>query len=361
MGPPLRIRAAAFAAAFVLALGSGVSTSTAQEPAPTPFGTAIEVRRIVTEVRVVDSDGSPVLGLGPNDFTVEIGGDRAEVESVLWIPSTSDAVDQGTTSPGRELRSEDVQRAPEGRLIVILFQIDFGLHSSRTVGLVRMTPRASEFVSDLGPGDRVAVLVFDSHLELRADFTDDHRAVAEWLSATEVLGGRFEGPDQPPPLLAEHLDPEAMRDAATMAEALEVIGLALQEIHGPKSLVFFGYGLGQMSAGKRITIDDGYRRAMEALTDSRTSVFSLDVTNADYHSLAVGLRQVADDTGGFYVKTHLFPETAMAKLTRVISSYYELSIIPPPDLKESYSIKITVDRPRTDVYVRQDHPSPHVW
>ncbi len=116
-----------------------------------------------------------------------------------------------------------------------------------------------------------------------------------------------------------------------------------------------------MSAGPRITIDDSYPRAMKALADARTSVFSLDVTNADYHSLDAGLRQVAEDTGGFYVKTHLFPDTAMTKLTRVISSYYEFSIIPPPDLTEDYTIKVKVDRPRTDIYVRQDHPSPHLW
>ena len=152
-----------------------------------------------------------------------------------------------------------------------------------------------------------------------------------------------------------------MLDVATMADALELIGRGLREIAGAKSLVFFGYALGRMSAGPRITIDDSYPRAMEALSAARTSVFSLDVTHADAHSLAVGLRQVAEDTGGFYVKTHIFPDAAMTRLVRVISSYYELSIIPPPDLPEDYTIKIKVDRPRTDIYVRQDHPSPQLW
>jgi hypothetical protein len=100
---------------------------------------------------------------------------------------------------------------------------------------------------------------------------------------------------------------------------------------------------------------------MEALSVARTSVFSLDITNADYHSLEVGLRTVSEDTGGFHVKPHLFPETAMKKLVRVISSYYELSMIPPPDLGESYTIKVEVERPRTEVYVRQYHPSPALW
>ena len=333
-----------------------VGISGAQEPTPTSFGATIEVRRIVTEVRVVDHDGSPVLGLGPDDFKVKISGDRAEVESALWVPSTSDAVDRGAEDPDRVLPPEEARRPPEGRLIVILFQIDFGLRPSRTVGLMKMAPRASDFVSNLGPGDRAAILVYRSHLDLRADFTGNHADLAEMLTPTEILKEQPVRLDHDGPSLAEHLDPEAMQNAATMADALKLIGDSLQEIPGPKSLVFFGYALGQMSAGPQITIDDSYQTAMKALSDARTSVFSMDVTEADYHSLEAGLRRVAEDTGGMYIKTHIFPEIAMTKLARVISSYYELSIIPPPDLADDYTIKVKVDRPRSDIYVRQDHP-----
>ena len=348
----------------VLAAGVSAATSVAAQDAertPTPFGAVVEVQRIITEVRVVNYDGTPVLGLGPEDFKVKVSGEIAEVRSVLWTSSATEALEESAGAPGDEPSTAHPTREPEGRLIVILFQTDFAMHPSRTIGLVRMAPRASEFVSGLGPNDKVAVLHFESHLELRADFTDDHRAIAEMLNATEVLRGRMEPPAAGVPSLAEHLDPEEAKDAADMAQALELIGEALEPIPGPKSLVFFGYALGQMSAGVRVTIDDGYRRAMEALTAARTSVFSLDITDADYHSLAFGLRTIAEDTGGFYAKTHLFPETAMKKLVRVISSYYELEIIPPPNLRDDYTIKVKVNRPRIDIYVRQDHPSQDKW
>jgi hypothetical protein len=224
-----------------------------------------------------------------------------------------------------------------------------------------MAPRASEFVAGLGPGDKVALLVFSSHLQLRADFTDDLETIAEMAMPSEVLHNRVEPPDPTDPSISRHLDLEEAKDAASMARALELIGEALKPIPGTKSLVFFGYALGRMSAGHRITIDDGYRKAMEALSAARTSVFSLDVTDADYHSLEIGLRAVAEDTGGFYVRTNIFPDFAMQKLVKVISSYYELSIIPPPDLDDDYTIKVKVDRPKTDVYVRQDHASSSVW
>ena len=38
----------------------------------------------------------------------------------------------------------------------------------------------------------------------------------------------------------------------------------------------------------------------------------------------------------------------------MITSYYELSIVPPPDLAEVYEIKVKVKRPATEVYVRQN-------
>jgi len=349
------------AATAVLVIGVMVAATGGAQETPTPFGTTVEVRRIVTEVRVVDFDGSPVLGLGPEDFKVKVGGDVVEVESVLWIPATAEAAAESAAQTPEGATEDHPPREPEGRLIVVLFQVDYAPRPSRAIGLVRMAPRASDFVTDLGPGDKVAVFVYSSHLQLRADFTDDHEVISEMVKTSEVLRGRMEPPDPSHPSLAEYFDIEEGKDAASMARALELIGEALQPIPGTKSLVFFGYGLGQMSAGHRVTIDDGYRKAMEALSAARTSVFSLDVTDADYHSLAIGLRAVAEDTGGFYVKTHLFPDSAMKRLVHVISSYYELSIIPPPDLKDEYTIKVSVKRPKTDVFVRQDHASSSVW
>ena len=341
-------RSRAAAAAWLL----GAAGAAAQEPTPASFGGEVEVRRIVTEVRVVGPDGEPVLGLGPQDFEVEVAGTRVEVESISWVPTTAGAAEAATAAPAGEAAAPP---EPEGRLIAVLFQVDPAFHASRTSGLLRMTPKAAGFVAGLGPADRVAVLVFRSHLQLRADFTDDHQAISEMLTPTGILEGRSAPPRPDGPSLAAHLDAGEAEDAASMDAALELIGRALQPIPGPKSLVLFGYALGRMTAGPRITIDDGYRRAMEALTAARTSVFALDITDADFHSLERGLRTVSDDTGGLYVKTHDFPRLAMAKLGRVISSYYELSIIPPPELGDEYTIEVRVRRPQAEVHVRQHH------
>ena len=64
----------------------------------------------------------------------------------------------------------------------------------------------------------------------------------------------------------------------------------------------------------------------EALrTRPGTTVFSLDVTNADSHSLEVGLERVAEDTGRFYAKTHQFLPGIMRRLRLALSGHYVLA------------------------------------
>jgi hypothetical protein len=43
--------------------------------------------------------------------------------------------------------------------------------------------------------------------------------------------------------------------------------------------------------------------------------FSLDVTDADYHSLEAGLQLMAEQTGGF-ARTHIFPTLPCGNLRR---------------------------------------------
>ena len=85
-----------------------------------------------------------------------------------------------------------------------------------------------------------------------------------------------------------------------------------------------------------------YEPARRALRDARVVVFSLDITDADYHSLEVGLEQLAEDTGGFYAKTHDFPNLAMARLERALQGYYELAFVKPllPPGRHTVDVKL---------------------
>jgi len=323
-------------AVLVMVLAMVVTAVGAQDT-PIPFGATIEVKRILTEVRVVDDAGYPIADLGPGDFRVKISGKRAEVESVTWIPTTSEAAAIVATPQDGVIPSGALLIEPKPRLIVVLFQTDINLY--RIKGVVRMAPQAADFVRNLAPTDRVAFLTFESHLELRSDFTVDHDALAEMITTTEILHGTIDPPEPSSPLLTQYFDVDKAHKSATITNALGLIARALIPLPGPKTLVLFGWGIGRFNPGHPITTAD-YGDTVAALAAARTSVFSLDITTADFHTLEIGLRKVSHDTGGLYLKTHLFPDTAMDKLVRVISSYYELSILPPPKLKHPYLIEV---------------------
>jgi hypothetical protein len=176
------------------------------------------------------------------------------------------------------------------------------------------------------------------------------------ITTTEILRGTIDPPAPSEPRLGEYFNAKQARKAATMSRGLELVGQALAQFPGPKTLVLFGWGVGRFNPGHRITTPD-LTSAIASLTTARTSVFSVDITSADYHTLEIGLQKLSDDTGGLYFKTYLFPGIAMEQLVRVISSYYELSILPPPKFKHPYRINVKVNRKGARVYVRQNHPS----
>ena len=73
-------------------------------------------------------------------------------------------------------------------------------------------------------------------------------------------------------------------------------------------------------------MESKYIPARQALASARATVFSIDFTQADSHSLEVGLGQVAGDTGGFYAKTYHFPKIAVERLQKTLAGHYELEV-----------------------------------
>ena len=55
----------------------------------------------------------------------------------------------------------------------------------------------------------------------------------------------------------------------------------------------------------------------------------LDVTQADYHSLEIGLETIAEDTGGTYEKTFRQPLQMTTRLAHTLEGYYEIGFTVP--------------------------------
>jgi VWFA-related protein len=343
-------------ATLVLAVAAASAVGWGQHPQE-PFHGEVEVRRIVTEVRVVDHDGSPVAGLDPNDFEVTVDGQPVVVESVDWVVESETVqrpVSGAAQQPGP--RHEPDGRGlppPRGRLIVLLYQTD--MHYSRISGLMRTDGHVIDFVTGLPASDRVAVAVMGSHLQLHADFTDDFEGLARQLTAPDVLERRSVSDDGRWPSLARHFDDQRARRATTISEALGVIGEALTPIPGTKAVVLVGWGAGTFRAHSGVVrLGPDYDRALRSLASAHASVFTFDITSADRHSLEVGLEQLAHDTGGFYIKTHLFPGIAIDKLVRTLTGHYILTLIPPDkELGEEFKVRVRVDIPGVEILSRR--------
>jgi hypothetical protein len=141
----------------------------------------------------------------------------------------------------------------------------------------------------------------------------------------------------------ERLDPATGRRTYGIERALQLIGEALEPLPGSKSLVLVGHGFGRLSRGI-VMMENGFEPACRALVAARTSVFSLDVTNADYHSLEAGLQLVSEESGGFYARTHIFPDLAMRRLSAALAGYYVLFVERPVGHRATHGVEVKLTR-----------------
>jgi len=337
--------------AVVLFLVAG-GTVLADDPPETPkFYDRIDVKRVSIPVRVIGSGGAPVLSLGIDDFEVRVDGVRVTPEAVDWIraPETGEAalIPGGPQPAGDSPTLSELE--PSGRLIVIFFQLDMA--NVRIGGLMRMAHRAADFIEELHPSDRIAVLTYSSHLDLRVDFTNDHDRLLDAVRPKALFGPvRDPATDEEPSLLTTY-DQQAALDAAVPEAGLKVLAEALQDIPGPKSVIFFGWGLGYRTRS-HVRMRKQYASVRSMFAESGTAIYSLDITEADWHTLEHGLRKAARETGGFYASTYIHPAAAMNRLNHAISGYYLVTFSSPVDTVGYHKLRFRLTRAKGLIYAR---------
>lgn len=286
------------------------------------FGEEITVSLISMTVRAVDGKGRPVTGLRPEDFRVKVGRTEVPVVGVDWFSSLESAV--GVSPVTAEAITVEEPR-PAERLIV--FWVQANLHPSRISGQLRLRPYMEELLATLQPGDRMAVVSFDSHLHLRQDFTDDRAVIHAAIDRGMLYGESETGPATGEVSMAGTFDLQAARDAANPERGLQLTAEALADLPGEKLIVYLGWGLGRFGSFGTQMIPSFYP-AVRALRRANVPVHVLDVTSADYHDLEVGLEAMAYSTGGTYQKTHILTGLATEFLANVITGYYVITIDP---------------------------------
>lgn len=339
-------------AGLIALLGSAAAAS---DDSPR-YQASVSAERVVVEARVIDSAGHPITGLSAGDFHVRVDGESAEIEEAEWIAAEpSPAPPSGPDFPVPGIAAPEPPPVPaRGRLLVLFFQTDYEL--SRITGQMRMIREALRFLDSCASEDLIAVLSFDSHLKLRQDFTRDRTAVRRAIGRTLYTDRTEDLPAGVEPSIAASIDFRAARRATQPEHALRVLGDALKPIAGPKSLLFFGWGIGEWDPYFGTILGHTYTAALRALLESHTSVFTLDVTTADSHSLEAGLEAIADATGGIYVKTHRLPRLAMDKVASAISGYYLLSFRTPAGLpRGGHRLEVSIGRKAVYVLARSGY------
>jgi VWFA-related protein len=289
---------------------------------PPRYTETVNVGRVLIDARAIDSLGRPLLGLTEANFQVRIDGKAARVESVQWV--TGVLADREIDPL---MRPESAGRPVAGRLVVFLFQKS--MERGRITGFMRMLLNLRNFLDGFTPHDRLAILSFDSRLRLWLDFTSDMDRVRQVLSKNLLFGGPAPASALQFPSLFDTVERQQLDRTYTLENALLLIANALEPLPGAKILVLVGHGLGR---GPEMVVESNYGEVRAALHRARASVFTLDVTEADYHTLEAGLQLVAEDTGGFYERTHIFGRRALERLAAAISGHYVL-IVEKPDVR----------------------------
>src|SRR6185436_5985883 len=117
----------------------------------------------------------------------------------------------GIGLPGGEI-SLPAER-PAGKLVVFFVQAD--LEPSRISGQLRLRRYTRELLETLSPGDRVAVVSFDSHLKLWLDFGADRDAAWAALDRAVIYTPEDPVAASAPPSLAAAFDLTEARLAAS--------------------------------------------------------------------------------------------------------------------------------------------------
>lgn len=287
--------------------------------------------------RVYDPAGTPLLGLEPKDFVVRVGKSPKEIPllAVDWVQDGEPLPDEAPPEKPEETVAEILagpspslelmrKMAPPGKWVLFFVQGD--LEPVRIKGHLALLMRAEKLLDIVGKHDRMALVSFDSKLRLRLDWTHDREAVREALRLAVRTGGDFSfpGDGSQKVSLAEALGPD-VGEAVNPEQALERVADALKTLPGQKAVLFLGWGLGRATP-EGMWYTQTFVRAANKLNEAQASVFVLDVTHDDHHTLAAGLHSMAAATGGTYNATYKFPDRALKLLAQALSGYYVLTV-----------------------------------
>jgi VWFA-related protein len=360
-------------------------------PAPPVFGVGVDV--VAVDASVVDGEGRPVLGLGPQDFGAEVDGKPRRVLSLEYVGREFEPAETTTARPDTHFSTNESQ--PRGRLILVL--VDRGNIGQ---GGGREVLRAAErFLGTLAPADRVG-LVFIPGPGPSIEFTSDLDLIRRGLKG--VVGQAPRGGHEVP--LAEAIalvrdrnqlrwsqwvelrcgSYRIMTAAAACRDQMEVeanqvyleyrdrslasqralggVLRSLRGIEGPKTVILISEGLGTERGSEARDLAVAASEAQVTLfvlllnTSASDAAFSRSVlaSSEDREAETEGLYDLAGLTRGTVLHVVGAADNAFRRVSRELAGYYLLGLEPDEGDRDgrNHTVKVTVARPNVTVRAR---------
>ena len=363
--------------------GAALAAAALQAQQLPVFRAGVELLEV--DVSVVDGQGAPITDLSASEFAVSVDGDPRRVVSAQFVDLRPAApAPRATAAAVPEVSYTATAAGDRGRLIMLAIDresISFGEGQ-------RAMEAASDFLDTLGPTDQVALVTVPPPGP-SADFTTNHQLVRDRL---ETAFGSGRGGFRPDTMSvsdaiaiasgnlnvalrmcagSELVDCETtVREEAqtilvdvrrqTMQSVWALEGLLdrLSDIEGRKYMVWISEEL--------LTPDSGTEllqvRSLAAAAQTSVHVLMLDKrylahTSPQERQLEeLGLRLMADYTGGTVHRVVENAEHAFERIGREISGYYLLGVEPlEDDLDgEQHEIDVSVQRRGARVRARRE-------
>ena len=365
-------------------LAPGPALATQAPPQQPDFRSGVDL--IEVDAWVVDAEGLPVPDLAPPDFEVAVDGELRPVVEAQFIPLGPPESEPTATPAAGSFFSSNADQPP-GRLIVLAideesFLFGEGRHVMRA---------AADFVETLDPADRVALLAVPQP-GAYIDFTADHDRVRR---AVAGLAGRGHPPQTTLNIglfeayqIAEYgnagmeaevvarvceddigvvacrqlvraetrqIVNETRRRTEAVRRELESILEGLDEIDGPKALVWISGGFVIDGAG--LTLREVERRAAAARTTLYVVLLDEPLVDTARQALAPtprqdrrmqeeGLLAAVALTGGRLLRAGNNPSPLFDRIRSELTGYYLLGVESRPEdaERESLAIEVAVRR-----------------
>jgi VWFA-related protein len=341
--------------AVVLLLPSAVAAQ--ETPRDGGFTEEFEVSEVLLDVLVTDRDGNVIVGLGEDDFEVVEGGRPVDLTSVTFY----------SNRPRLDAAGERVEEAASERYFIVFFHDQA---TSNVAGLLTRqmdaARRSRDWLAELQLDDYVAVVSYDSSLQVHTDFTRDRSEILRALDEAAV-GDEPEGnwpsrlPPEGGPSLLRQLPrgKELVKATKDIYDALIAVSEASESLVGRKNLILFSGGFGRINDMGLFEPDRRHQEPMErALNDANVAVYSIDIfPPGTDHALSNQLSLLAEQTGGRFYPNVVNFATPMIDVATETSGYYLLAYQSPHPRGETgfQDVEVRLKNPDLRVKARQGY------